>query len=107
MTDGTFRIVVDVRVDGGEISGKVRHEIGEPRPFLGWLGLIAALDGLLDCSGSVAQEPAVRVCVAFASADQANAFAASARLHDAILDAGTESAPEIWFTHAQSGPTER
>jgi hypothetical protein len=107
VTDGTFRIVLDVRVDGGEISGSARPEIGEPKPFLGWLGLIAALDALLDCSSSLAGEPAVRVCVAFASADQANAFADSARLHDAILDADTESTPEIWFTHAQSERTER
>jgi hypothetical protein len=50
MTGKNFRIVIDVRVDGNEISGRASEETGEPRPFLGWLGLIAALDGLLDVS---------------------------------------------------------
>jgi hypothetical protein len=58
VTVETFRIVIDVRLDGGEISGNARSESGEPMPFLGLLGLIAALDGLLDRSGSFAQEPA-------------------------------------------------
>ena len=102
VTEETFRIVIDVRVDGEEISGSARSEVGQPKPFLGWLGLIAALDRLLECPRSLAEEPAVRVCVAFASADQASAFAASARLRDAVFDADTGSAPEIWFTHAQS-----
>ncbi len=102
VTEQAFRIVIDVRVVGDEISGSACSEVGEPKPFLGWLGLIAALDGLLECPRSLAEEPAVRVCVAFASADQARAFAASARLRDAVLDAGSADAPEIWFTHAQS-----
>jgi hypothetical protein len=50
MTGKTLRIVVDVRVDGDEISGQAGDEAGESRQFLGWLGLIAALDGLLDVS---------------------------------------------------------
>jgi hypothetical protein len=102
VTEETFRIVIDAHVDGGEISGSACSEVGDARPFLGWLGLIAALDGLLECPRPLAEEPAVRVCIAFASADQASAFAASARLRDAVLEAGTVSAPEIWFTHAQS-----
>ena len=48
VTEETFRIVIDVRVDGDEISGNARSVIGEPKPFLGWLGLIAALDRLLE-----------------------------------------------------------
>jgi hypothetical protein len=50
MTQETLRIVLDVRVDGDEISGHAGDESGERRPFLGWLGLIAVLDGLLDVS---------------------------------------------------------
>jgi hypothetical protein len=46
----TLRIVIDVRVDGDEISGHAGDEAGDCRPFLGWLGLIAVLDGLLDVS---------------------------------------------------------
>lgn len=101
MTTETLRIVIDVRVDGDEISGNARDEVGEPKPFLGWLGLIGALDTRLDVPRLHRREPVVRVCVAFASADDADAFAASGKLHDAILDAGAESAPELWFTHAQ------
>ena len=102
MTEETFRIVIDARVDGEEIRGSAGNEVGEAKPFLGWLGLIAALGGLLDCSRSLAEQPAARVCVAFASADQASAFTASARLRDAVHKAGTGSAPGIRFTHAQS-----
>jgi hypothetical protein len=60
VTEETCRIVIDVRVDGEKISGSARSDVGEPKPFLGWLGLIAALDGLLDCR-SLAEEPAVGV----------------------------------------------
>jgi hypothetical protein len=52
MTCETLRIVIDVRVDGDEISGHAGDQAGDLRPFLGWLGLIAALDGLLDVSRS-------------------------------------------------------
>lgn len=102
MTIETLRIVVDVRVDGDEISGHAGDGTGEPKPFLGWLGLIGALDTLIDLARPQDTEPVVRVCVAFATADDAHAFAASPRLHDAILDAGVQSAPELWFTHAQA-----
>jgi hypothetical protein len=50
MTAETLRIVLDVRVDGDEISGHAHDEAGEHRPFLGWLGMITVLDGLLDVS---------------------------------------------------------
>jgi hypothetical protein len=50
VTDETLRIVINVRVDGDEISGYAGEEPGQPRPFLGWLGLIATLDRLLDVS---------------------------------------------------------
>jgi hypothetical protein len=50
MTEETVRIVLDVRVDGDQISGLAGDVAGERRPFLGWLGLIVILDGLLDVS---------------------------------------------------------
>jgi hypothetical protein len=40
-------IAIDVRVDGDEISGQAGDGTGQPTPFLGWLGLLAALDRLL------------------------------------------------------------
>ena len=52
MPSENLRIVVDVCVDGDEISGHAGDEAGERRPFLGWLGLIAALDVLIDVSKS-------------------------------------------------------
>lgn len=102
MSEETLRIVIDAHVGGDQITGSARHEVGEHKRFMGWLGLIAALDGLLDRSSLHVEEPAVRVCVAFATADQAEAFAASTRLQDAILESGAQRAPEIWFTHTQS-----
>jgi hypothetical protein len=50
MTAENLRIVLDVCVDGDEISGHAGDEAGERRPFVGWLGLITALDGLIDVS---------------------------------------------------------
>jgi hypothetical protein len=50
VTDEPLRIVINVRVGGDEISGYAGEEPGEARPFLGWLGLIATLDRLLDVS---------------------------------------------------------
>jgi hypothetical protein len=43
----TRHITIDVRIEAGAISGEVGTGSAKPRPFLGWLGLIAALDGLL------------------------------------------------------------
>jgi hypothetical protein len=43
----TRHITIDVRIEGGAISGEVGEGSDKPQPFLGWLGLIAALDGLL------------------------------------------------------------
>jgi hypothetical protein len=43
-----LQIVIVVRVDGDEISGAAAGPDGERRPFLGWLGLIGALDALLE-----------------------------------------------------------
>jgi hypothetical protein len=50
MAGETLRIVIDVRIEGDEISGHAGDQVGNCRPFLGWLGLIAVLDGLLDVS---------------------------------------------------------
>jgi hypothetical protein len=40
-------IAIDVHVDGEEISGVASDGAGQPTPFLGWLGLLSALDRLL------------------------------------------------------------
>jgi hypothetical protein len=41
-------IAIDVHVDGEEISGIASDGVGQATPFLGWLGLLCALDRLLD-----------------------------------------------------------
>jgi hypothetical protein len=47
MSVQTRHIAIDVRLDGDEISGRAGDGTDQPKPFLGWLGLLAALDGLL------------------------------------------------------------
>ena len=101
MTAQTFEIVLDVHVDGDEISGYARDAAGRRKPFLGWLGLIAALDGLLDGSGPREPPPAARVSVAFSDAGDARTFATSDSLQAAILEARTGDNPQIWYTQAQ------
>jgi hypothetical protein len=50
VTGEPLRIVIELHVDGDEMSGHAGDESGERRPFNGWLGLIAALDRLIDVS---------------------------------------------------------
>jgi hypothetical protein len=47
----TAHIAIDVQVDGDEIRGLAGDGSGVPRAFSGWLGLLGALDGLLDPLG--------------------------------------------------------
>jgi hypothetical protein len=51
VTERRIRVVVDAFVGGDEIHGNTLSEEGETKPFLGWLGLITALDRLLRGSG--------------------------------------------------------
>ena len=95
MSAETVHIAIDVRVDGEEISGHAGDGVGRPRPFSGWLGLFGALDGLLAAPSAGAADPGVRVCLGFATAAEAEAFAASPALRDAMGAAGVRGAPEI------------
>jgi hypothetical protein len=90
------RIVIDVRVDGDEITRNARNGVGARKPFTGWLGLVRALDGLLGVPSSPGAEPTARVCVAFANTEEAEEFAASGQLREAILETDSEPRPEIW-----------
>ena len=47
MTSHTLHIDIDVRIDGDQITGHAGDGVSQPRPFLGWLGLIGALDRLM------------------------------------------------------------
>jgi hypothetical protein len=48
MSIRTRHIAIDVRLDGDEITGRAGDGTGQPNAFQGWLGLLSALDGLLD-----------------------------------------------------------
>jgi hypothetical protein len=48
-------IAIDVRLDGDEISGRAGDGTDQPKAFEGWLGLLQALDALLDTTD---EEPA-------------------------------------------------
>ena len=52
VTSHTVHIDIDVRIDGDQITGHAGDGLSRPRPFLGWLGLIGALDRLLTEPGS-------------------------------------------------------
>jgi hypothetical protein len=95
----TMHIAIDVGIDGEEISGHAGDGAGPPRSFTGWLGLIGVLDGLLSSPGSGTTTPEARLCLEFASAEHASAFARSAALREAMREAGACGAPEVWVSH--------
>ncbi len=47
MDDRTIRIALDVELHGEEVRGRASCDGRTPRPFTGWMGLIAALDALM------------------------------------------------------------
>jgi hypothetical protein len=98
VTARAVQLIVDVRIDGDEISGHAGDGGGQPRPFHGWLGLLGALDGLVAAPSSGADRPSVRVCLAFQTDAEAAAFADSEALRDALRASGACSRPEIWVT---------
>lgn len=55
MNRTTRRVSLELRTDGGTPAGVAYGEAGERREFSGWLGLISALDALLD--GAVPRAP--------------------------------------------------
>ena len=93
----TIRLMIDVSVDGDSISGRAGDGLGENRPFSGWLGLIGALDELVDASTRRSPDQVVHLCVGFGSARDATAFTTSATLREAILGAAADGTPEIRF----------
>jgi len=47
VTCHTVHIDIDVRIDGDQITEHAGDGVSQPSPFLGWLGLIGALDRLV------------------------------------------------------------
>lgn len=116
MSTETVHIAIDVCVDGEEISGHAGDGVGQSRRFSGWLGLIGALDGLLVSSSAGVAQPGVHMCLGFATAGEAEAFADSPALRDAMRGAGVSGTPEIrvarqsqtngpWSVGANRSPT--
>ena len=48
MSGEQTHIAIDLRLDGEHFSGQASAGRGEPESFLGWVGLIGALDRLLE-----------------------------------------------------------
>ena len=47
VTSQSFHLALDVVVKDDQLRGQVCDGVGQPKPFSGWLGLIAVLDALL------------------------------------------------------------
>jgi hypothetical protein len=47
MSVQTRHIAIEVHLDGDAISGRAGDGTDRPKAFQGWLGLLAALDGLI------------------------------------------------------------
>ena len=48
MPTSPLRLTVDLEVDGKQISGRAGDGLGQAERFSGWLGLISAVDRLLE-----------------------------------------------------------
>ena len=48
MSGQVLHIAVDVSFADEQIRGKVSDGAREPQPFFGWIGLIGAIDGMLE-----------------------------------------------------------
>jgi hypothetical protein len=55
MPTSPLRLTVDLEVDGKQISGRASDGLGRPERFSGWLGLISAVDRLLERDARRAQ----------------------------------------------------
>lgn len=104
MSAESVHLAIDVRVDGEEISGQASDGLAQPKPFSGWLGLMGALDVLLASPSLSVAQPGVRMCLWFATVGEAETFAASAALRDALRGAGASGTPEIWVAHRSETP---
>lgn len=60
MNEIDFTIQLELRTDEDAIAGRLTADNGESREFSGWLGLIAALDALVESArGSANEAPSV------------------------------------------------
>jgi hypothetical protein len=57
VTAQSFHLALEVVVTDDQLTGQVCDGVGQPKPFSGWLGLIAALDGLLSRDAALDDKP--------------------------------------------------
>jgi hypothetical protein len=57
VTSQSFHLALEVVVTDEQPSGQICDGVGQPKPFSGWLGLIAALDALLATATATHDEP--------------------------------------------------
>jgi len=57
VTAQSIHIAIDVVVTDDQPSGQICDGVGQPRPFSGWLGLIAALDALFGTARAADDKP--------------------------------------------------
>jgi len=56
--DQTVVIRLELHLDDESLSGRASDGTGAARDFVGWLGLVAAIDGLLPGNASALEAPA-------------------------------------------------
>jgi hypothetical protein len=69
VSDQRLHIAIDVGVAEDQIRGHLCDGVREPRQFVGWLGLIGELDGMLGSRRQEIADPAVAPHVPVASED--------------------------------------
>ena len=52
MDDASFTVTLELRIDGEWLSGRAVRADGEAVEFDGWLGLLAALDALVQTTSA-------------------------------------------------------
>jgi hypothetical protein len=57
VTAQSIHLALDVVVTDDQPSGQICDGVGQPKPFSGWLGLIAALDALLGTATAPDDKP--------------------------------------------------
>lgn len=50
MTSRAVTITLELRLAGDELDGRASNGDGEGRPFSGWLGLLVAIDQMLNAA---------------------------------------------------------
>jgi hypothetical protein len=52
MSEQTISISLELRLTGDSLAGRARNGTGADREFIGWIGLLAAIDALTSANAS-------------------------------------------------------